>query len=141
MTAGTSPLRGATWTLVILSYMTSSDKRAVKGKRSSRGQFLCSPLWTCGGHVSNGGVHGNVSRSTYYNHRSQALKTRRGAEFENRCSITANFESKRKEREVIDKNNGKYVPDTLLKTIGKAVLIDGVPSKYFSMRLTNFCLF
>ena len=45
----------------------------MESRRSSeRRKSFCSPLWPCGGHLSRGGCHGNVSRSTFYRHREEA---------------------------------------------------------------------
>ena len=87
--------------------MVPSGKGEMKEKRKHHRPLLCSRLWTCGGHISNGGVHGDVSRSTYYSHRSQALKFLRRAENEKSHSISTRVGSKRKEIEGIDEKLGK----------------------------------
>ena len=37
-------------------------------------RILCPSDWPCGGHREKGGIHGDVSRRTYYNHRKCAIK-------------------------------------------------------------------
>lgn len=100
-------------------------------KGSCRRALLCSPLWTCGGHIANGGIHGDISRSTYYNHRSRALGSLRIAQGRlKNGSRGGALDLKRKDREEVAKKNRKEIFKPNIFVLRQSDLLDEVMPLY-----------